>query len=139
MNAESCGPEAAPERLDATALDRLRQLDPDGKHGVVNRVLSTYENSLQRQMELASQAGQQGDTTFRLAAPNDFFALPEQVKAQIDKRNSRHFRGWERVGAELTDNRVDYREQLDLSTENEPYPSDAMPAYLRLEIGRAHV
>lgn len=63
MNAESCGPEAAPERLDATALDRLRQLDPDGKHGVVNRVLSTYENSLQRQMELASQAGQQGDTT----------------------------------------------------------------------------
>lgn len=62
-----------------------------------------------------------------------FFALPVQTKAQIDKRNSPHFRGWEQVGAELTDNRVDYREQLDLSTENEPYPPDALPAYLRLD------
>jgi len=62
-----------------------------------------------------------------------FFELPTEVKSRIDKRNSRHFRGWEQVGAELTDNRVDYREQLDLSTENEPYPIDALPAYLRLD------
>jgi len=62
-----------------------------------------------------------------------FFALPTEVKTRIDKRNSRHMRGWEQVGAELTDNRVDYREQLDLSTENEPYPADALPAYLRLD------
>ena len=62
-----------------------------------------------------------------------FFALPEDVKARIDKVRSPHFRGWERVGAELTDNRVDYREQLDVSTENPPYPPDAMPPYLRLD------
>ena len=62
-----------------------------------------------------------------------FFALPEDVKAEIDKVRSRHFRGWERVGAELTDNRVDHREQLDVSTENPPYPPDAVPAYLRLD------
>ncbi len=62
-----------------------------------------------------------------------FFALPEEVKALIDKRRSPHFRGWERVGAELTDNRVDFREQLDLSTEHTPYPADAEPAYLRLD------
>lgn len=62
-----------------------------------------------------------------------FFELPPEVKAQIDKRNSPHFRGWEQVGAELTDNRVDYREQLDLSTENAPYPADALPAYLRID------
>jgi isopenicillin N synthase-like dioxygenase len=62
-----------------------------------------------------------------------FFALPEDVKARIDKRLSRHFRGWERVGAELTGNRPDYREQLDVSTENSPYPLDAEPAYLRLD------
>ena len=43
-----------------------------------------------------------------------FFALPDDVKARIDKRRSPHFRGWERVGAELTDNRTDYREQLDV-------------------------
>ena len=62
-----------------------------------------------------------------------FFALPTPVKQEIDKQRSPHFRGWERVGAELTDNRVDYREQLDLSTENPPYPVDALPAYLRLD------
>jgi isopenicillin N synthase-like dioxygenase len=62
-----------------------------------------------------------------------FFALPEDVKAHIDKRRSRHFRGWERVGAELTDNRTDFREQLDVSTENPPYPADAEPPYLRLD------
>ena len=62
-----------------------------------------------------------------------FFDLPDGVKAEIDKVRSPHFRGWERVGAELTDNRVDYREQLDLSTENPPYPADAMPPYLRLD------
>ncbi len=62
-----------------------------------------------------------------------FFALPEATKALIDKRNSPHFRGWERVGAELTNNRVDYREQLDLSTEHPPHPADIEPAYLRLD------
>jgi isopenicillin N synthase-like dioxygenase len=62
-----------------------------------------------------------------------FFALPEDVKAGIDKVRSPHFRGWERVGAELTDNRTDYREQLDVSTENPPYPPAARPPYLRLD------
>ena len=62
-----------------------------------------------------------------------FFALPESVKLGIDKQRSRHFRGWERVGAELTNNRPDYREQLDLATENPPHPFDAQPVYLRLD------
>ncbi len=61
-----------------------------------------------------------------------FFALPEALKATIDKRNSRHFRGWERVGAELTDNRVDYREQFDASSEHPPLGAGVEPAYLRL-------
>jgi isopenicillin N synthase-like dioxygenase len=63
----------------------------------------------------------------------DFFALPENVKALIDKRHSPHFRGWERVGAELTNNRTDYREQLDVSTENPSYGPDAEPPFLRLD------
>lgn len=62
-----------------------------------------------------------------------FFALPEATKALIDKRNSAYFRGWERIGAELTNGRVDHREQLDLSTENTPYASDVQPEYLRLD------
>ena len=67
------------------------------------------------------------------AALEAFFALPDDVKAQIEKIHSPHFRGWERIGAELTDNKVDYREQLDLLTENPEYSADAMPAYLRLD------
>lgn len=67
------------------------------------------------------------------AALESFFALPDEVKSVIDKARSRHFRGWERVGAELTDNRVDYREQLDVSTEHPPRAPDVQPPYLRLD------
>jgi isopenicillin N synthase-like dioxygenase len=63
-----------------------------------------------------------------------FFALPEETKAKIDKVASPQFRGWERVGAELTNNRVDYREQLDVCTENPlRMHADDEPAYLRLD------
>ncbi len=62
-----------------------------------------------------------------------FFALPDETKARIDKRGSPHFRGWERVGAELTNGLVDHREQIDLSTENPPYPPDVQPTYLLLD------
>jgi len=43
-----------------------------------------------------------------------FFALDDQTKALIDKRASPHFRGWESVGSEFTNNRVDVREQIDI-------------------------
>ena len=60
-----------------------------------------------------------------------FFALPEADKALIDKGRSPHFRGWEAVGAEQTNNRVDVREQIDLWSE---WPVDDVgeAAYLRL-------
>lgn len=61
-----------------------------------------------------------------------FFALPDQDKALIDKRASRHFRGWEAVGTEFTNNRPDIREQIDVWTEHPPRPVDVQPPYLRL-------
>ena len=67
------------------------------------------------------------------AALKSFFALPETTKSLIVKANSRHFRGWEAIGAELTNNRVDYREQIDLSTENPARAADVLPPYLRLD------
>lgn len=66
-------------------------------------------------------------------ALRQFFSLPEASKARIAKHHSPWFRGWEAVGAELTDNRVDYREQVDVWTELEPRPRDVTPAYLRLD------
>jgi isopenicillin N synthase-like dioxygenase len=71
------------------------------------------------------------DDYFR--AMRAFFALPEHVKAHIDKRASPWFRGWEQVGAELTDNNVDHREQVDVWSELDPQPRDVQPTYLRLE------
>lgn len=64
-----------------------------------------------------------------------FFALDDDQKQLIDKRESPHFRGWEAVGSEFTNNRVDVREQIDLWTE---WPAADItteansPSYLRL-------
>ncbi len=46
--AQSNLPPSRPGGLDAQALDRLRELDPDGRHGVVHRVLMAFEGSLAR-------------------------------------------------------------------------------------------
>ena len=62
----------------------------------------------------------------------DLFALPPEQKLLIDKRNSRHFRGWEGEGAEYTNNRPDIREQVDLWSEHPARELDVEPAYLRL-------
>jgi HPt (histidine-containing phosphotransfer) domain-containing protein len=43
--------EPAPQPLDAAALERLRSLDPDGRHDVLRRVLATYEAALARQLD----------------------------------------------------------------------------------------
>jgi isopenicillin N synthase-like dioxygenase len=67
------------------------------------------------------------------AAIERFFALPDDVKATIEKIHSPWFRGWERVGAELTDNQIDHREQIDVWTEHPPRTGAVDPGYLRLE------
>jgi isopenicillin N synthase-like dioxygenase len=61
-----------------------------------------------------------------------FFALPDATKALIDKRASRHFRGWEPVGTEFTNNRPDIRQQIDLWSEWPAAAPDVEPVYLRL-------
>ena len=44
------------------------------------------------------------------AMMGEFFALSDDQKLLIDKRESLHFRGWEAVGTEFTNNRPDVRE-----------------------------
>ncbi|MFM7535962.1 MAG: isopenicillin N synthase family dioxygenase [Acidimicrobiales bacterium] len=79
-------------------------------HGVPSAVLDAHLDALQR-----------------------FFALDDAAKRTVDKRRSPQFRGWEPVGAELTDGRPDQREQLDLATEHSARPASTRPAYLRLD------
>ena len=43
-------PEPRSPTLDAGALARLRELDPDGRHGVVMRVMAAFETSLMRML-----------------------------------------------------------------------------------------
>ncbi len=70
------------------------------------------------------------DSVFSLS--RRLFDLPLEKKQLIDKRRSRHFRGWEAVGSEYTNNRPDMREQVDLWTEHPRREPDVSPVYLRL-------
>jgi HPt (histidine-containing phosphotransfer) domain-containing protein len=47
--------------LDESALDRLRELDPDGRHGVLQRVLTAFETSLARTLGLLEGQRPGGD------------------------------------------------------------------------------
>lgn len=66
------------------------------------------------------------------AMMSDFFSLRDDQKLLIDKRESRHFRGWEAVGTEFTNNRPDIREQIDVWSEHPALADDVEPEYLRL-------
>lgn len=60
-------------------------------------------------------------------AMKQFFALPLEDRLALDNRNSPHFRGYARLGTEVTRGRADSREQIDFSPEREPvpdYPAD---------------
>jgi HPt (histidine-containing phosphotransfer) domain-containing protein len=52
-----------PPALDALAFARLVELDPSGQSGVVQRVLVTFENALQRQLTEAQVALDSGNFT----------------------------------------------------------------------------
>ena len=59
-----------------------------------------------------------------------FFALPEAAKLEIENTRSPHFRGYTRVGGELTQGKVDWREQIDVGPERPALPTGpGHPAY----------
>ncbi|MBI0432606.1 isopenicillin N synthase family oxygenase [Roseomonas sp. KE0001] len=69
-----------------------------------------------------------------LAISRRFFALPEPDKLAVEMIHSPHFRGYNRVGRELTRGRQDQREQFDVHAEREALdwrPGD--PGWKRLQ------
>lgn len=66
------------------------------------------------------------------AAARTFFALPEADKLTIEMTRSPWFRGYTRVGGELTRGAVDWREQIDIGAEREPAGAGVAP-HLRLD------
>lgn len=58
-----------------------------------------------------------------LQLARQFFGLPEAEKNQISQLKSPHFRGYSRLGGELTNGRVDWREQIDIGPERPVLPA----------------
>lgn len=67
-----------------------------------------------------------------LEAARRLFALPQAAKDAVAMVNSPHFRGYTRLGGELTSGAVDWREQIDIGPERTPLVDPAEP-YLRLQ------
>ncbi|MFF8288572.1 isopenicillin N synthase family dioxygenase [Streptomyces sp. NPDC016309] len=69
-----------------------------------------------------------------LRLTREFFALPEADRLAVSNLRSPHFRGYTRIGHELTGGRSDWRDQLDVGAER-PAPAVGPddPAYLWLE------
>jgi HPt (histidine-containing phosphotransfer) domain-containing protein len=55
------GAAPSPLALDEAALGRLRELDPDGRHGVLRRVLIAFETSLLRMLVQLKAERENGD------------------------------------------------------------------------------
>lgn len=69
-----------------------------------------------------------------LAVARAFFALPESDKLAIENVHSPQFRGYTRVGGELTHGDVDWREQIDIGEERPVVDAaPGSPDYWRLE------
>ncbi|HYX98611.1 MAG TPA: 2-oxoglutarate and iron-dependent oxygenase domain-containing protein [Mycobacterium sp.] len=68
-----------------------------------------------------------------LAAARRLFALPQAEKDAVAMVRSPHFRGYTRLGGELTRGEVDWREQIDVGPEREPIGGPGKPDYLWLQ------
>lgn len=68
-----------------------------------------------------------------LAAARRLFALPQSEKDAIAMVRSPHFRGYTRLGGELTQGEVDWREQIDIGPERAPVAGPDKPDYLWLQ------
>jgi isopenicillin N synthase-like dioxygenase len=62
-----------------------------------------------------------------------FFALPLEDKLEVEMLKSPQFRGYTRTGGELTQGRVDWREQIDIAAERATSADPDAPAYMRLD------
>lgn len=60
------------------------------------------------------------------------FSLPEDEKERIRMRNSPHFLGYSKFGAEFTKGQADMREQFDIATKHECQWKEGDPQYRRL-------
>jgi isopenicillin N synthase-like dioxygenase len=68
-----------------------------------------------------------------LEAARRLFELPQADKDAVAMVRSPHFRGYTRLGGELTRGQVDWREQIDIGPERPPIGGPGKPDYLWLQ------
>ena len=116
-------------RIPVISLERLRGSD-DGRRSLARELTAVYHDI--GFAVLIDHGLPDGliDAVFDMMGT--FFALPDEQKRLIDKATSPHFRGWESVGTEFTNNRPDIREQIDVWSEHPPSDRADGPHYLQL-------
>jgi len=67
-----------------------------------------------------------------LEAARRLFALPQAAKDAVAMVNSPHFRGYTRLGGELTGGQVDWREQIDIGPERDAIDDPEAADFFRL-------
>lgn len=102
-------------RFDPTFLDRFRT--------------ALHEVGFLQLTHFGAAPGQLRELT---EATRRFFALPLADRVALDNRASPHFRGYTRLGHEITAGRPDAREQLDFGPERPALPRSAWDAPFRL-------
>src|SRR6476660_2941001 len=77
--------------------------------------------------QITGYGGRPGQAEELLDLVREFFNLPLTERMKLDNRLSPHFRGYTRMGTEVTQGRADAREQIDYSPDREPvkdYPPE---------------
>ena len=146
----------APVRTDIrplafTTIATLAGAEVSGHHGGVSSVrtvlpvvdLRDDPTALRRQLRTVAHEvgffyltghGVSEDLTDRLLTEaRRLFALPDADKDAVAMRNSPHFRGYTRLGGELTGGVVDWREQIDIGAQRAPIGGPGKPDYLWLQ------
>lgn len=120
-------------------LDSLPVLDFSRLHAGPEEAAS-FRNDLRDAMHevgflyLAGHGIPQELTDSMLEISRRFFNLPEDVKLAVENIHSPQFRGYTRMGGEITDGATDWREQIDIGVEREPVEAGGdVPNYWRLE------
>ncbi len=83
-------------------------------------------------LQLTHFGAEPGQIAELTTAADRFFALPLADRLALDNRRSPHFRGYTRLGHEITAGHPDAREQLDFGPERPPVPRTAWDAPFRL-------
>ncbi len=118
MTLTDAGPQTGPSTLPVLDLSRL---DDGGRAEFVDRLRAATRDF---GFFYLVGHGIPGDLQSRLLeVARAFFALPEASKLAIEKVHNPHYRGYSRLGGELTGGVVDRREQIDIGPEQEPLPT----------------